>query len=69
MTTAVSVAVSQLSVSQFSWIYNLFPLGFAAMAFTSLYLLVSRTNVLPGVPERCDCLRNGDRNDHPWLPR
>ena len=47
MFIATAVAIPQLSDSQFSLIYNLFSLAFAAMAFTSLYLLVSRTTVLP----------------------
>ena len=47
MTIATAVDISQLSESQFALVYNLFSLVFAAMAFTSLYLLVSRSTVLP----------------------
>ena len=45
MITTTTVAISQLSDSQFSLIYNLFSLVFAAMAFTALYLLLSRSTV------------------------
>jgi hypothetical protein len=43
---AVAVDIAQLSPAQFALIYNLFSLAFAALAFTSLYLLVSRSTVL-----------------------
>jgi bacteriorhodopsin len=46
MFIAVAVDIPQLSPSQFALIYNLFSLAFAALAFTSLYLLVSRSTVL-----------------------
>jgi bacteriorhodopsin len=36
-----------LTDSQYSLIYNLFSMVFAAMAFTALFLLVSRSSVLP----------------------
>lgn len=47
MTLAAAIDIKQLSESQYSLTYNLFSLVFAAMAFTSLYLLVSRSTVLP----------------------
>jgi bacteriorhodopsin len=46
MFIAVAVDIPQLSPSQYALIYNLFSLAFAALAFTSLYLLVSRSTVL-----------------------
>jgi bacteriorhodopsin len=43
---ATAVDIPQLTPSQFALIYNLFSLAFAALAFTSLYLLISRSTVL-----------------------
>ena len=40
-----TVAVAQLSESQYSLVYNLFSLVFATMAFTALYLILSRSTV------------------------
>jgi bacteriorhodopsin len=42
---AVAIDIGSLTSSQYSLIYNLFSLVFAAMAFTSLFLLVSRSSV------------------------
>jgi bacteriorhodopsin len=47
MILSAAVDIPSLSANQFSLIYNLFSLVFAAMAFTSLFLLVSRSAVLP----------------------
>jgi bacteriorhodopsin len=43
---AAAVDIKQLSSGQFALIYNLLSLAFAALAFTSLYLLISRSTVL-----------------------
>jgi bacteriorhodopsin len=42
-----AVDIPSLTSSQYSLIYNLFSLVFAAMAFTALFLLVQRSSVLP----------------------
>lgn len=42
-----AVDIPSLTPAQFSLVYNLFSLVFAAMAFTALFLLVSRSSVLP----------------------
>lgn len=47
MIHAAAVDIPSLTSNQFSLIYNLFSLVFAAMAFTSLFLLVSRNTVAP----------------------
>jgi bacteriorhodopsin len=47
MITAAAVDIASLSASQYALIYNLFSLVFAAMTFTALFLLVSRSSVLP----------------------
>lgn len=47
MILSAAVDIASLSPNQYSLIYNLFSLVFAAMAFTSLFLLVSRSAVLP----------------------
>lgn len=44
---AAAVDIASLTSSQYSLIYNLFSLVFAAMAFTALFLLVSRSTVAP----------------------
>lgn len=46
MILSAATDIAQLSTSQFDLIYNLFSLVIAAMAFTALYLLVSRSSVL-----------------------
>lgn len=45
MMLAVATDIPSLTSSQYSLIYNLFSLVFAAMAFTSLFLLISRSTV------------------------
>ncbi len=47
MLLGAAVDIPSLTPSQFSLVYNLFSLVFAAMAFTALFLLVSRSSVLP----------------------
>lgn len=47
MLFSAAVDIASLSPNQYSLIYNLFSLVFAAMAFTSLFLLISRGTVLP----------------------
>jgi bacteriorhodopsin len=42
-----TIDIPSLTSSQFSLIYNLFSLVFAAMTFTALFLLVSRSSVRP----------------------
>jgi bacteriorhodopsin len=46
MTLAAAIDIKSLTAGQYSLIYNLFSLVFAAMAFTALFLLVSRSTVL-----------------------
>lgn len=45
MMLAAAIDIPSLTSSQYALIYNLFSLVFAAMAFTSLFLLVSRSSV------------------------
>jgi bacteriorhodopsin len=47
MFLGAAVNIQTLSENQYSLIYNLFSLVFAGMAFTALFLLVSRSSVLP----------------------
>jgi bacteriorhodopsin len=45
MISAAAIDIASLTSSQYSLIYNLFSMAFAALAFTSIFLLVSRSSV------------------------
>lgn len=47
MLTAASIQINELTSGQFDTVYNLFSLAIASLGFTGLYLVFSRSQVLP----------------------
>jgi bacteriorhodopsin len=45
--TAASIQINELTSGQFDTVYNLFSLAIASLGFTGLYLVFSRSQVLP----------------------